>query len=292
MPGTTNDMREPADLNKRDVRRRFDRAAASFDNADFVHRVTREGLLERVRPLRVDAQTVLDLGAATGSTTELLRKRFGGARIVSLDLSHNMLREATRKRRWFSRTSFVQADAEQLPFRDQSIDVVFANLLLPWLSDPAAALTEVARVLREGGVLAFATLGPDSLLQLSRAWSRIDAGTHVNRFLDMHDIGDAMVRVGLADPVLDVDRLTVKYADAASLFQDLTQTGARNALRQRGRGLLGRRRFEKLVAELQGEGGGIALELELVYGHCWGTGPRNEPTNYRIDAATIGRRRK
>ena len=286
------DMREPSALNKHDVRRQFDRAAKAFDSADFVHRVTREGLLERLRPLRIEATAVLDLGAATGNTTDQLRKRFGGARVVSLDLSHNMLREAKGKRRWLSRTSFVQADAESLPFSDASFDVVFSNLLLPWLSDPATALAEVTRVLRKDGVFVFATLGPDSLVQLSRAWSRVDAGTHVNRFLDMHDIGDALVRAGLADPVLDVDRLTVQYADATRLFQDLTRTGGRNALMQRSRGLLGRGRFEKLLAELHGGADGIAVELELVYGHCWGTGPRNEPANYRINAAEIGRRRK
>lgn len=290
----TSNKNDPAELSRRDVRRRFDRAATGFDGADFVHRTTRDGLLERLAPLRVDARVVLDLGAATGGATEQLRQRFARARIVSLDLSHNMLRQANRKRRWFSRTAFIQADAEQLPFRDQCFDVVFANLLLPWLTDPAAALAESARVLRKDGVLAFATLGPDSLQQLARAWRRIDDRPHVNRFLDMHDIGDALVRAGFADPVLDVDRLTIRYADAARLFADLTQAGARNALTNRSRGLLGRRRFERLVAELREPAAdqGIELDLELVYGHCWGSGPRNEATNYRIDAKEIGRRGK
>ena len=290
----TSNMYDPAGLNRRDVRRRFDRAAAGFDDADFVHRTTRDGLLERLAPLRVDARTVLDLGAATGGATEQLRRRFPGARIVSLDLSHEMLRQARRKRRWFSRTAFVQADAEQLPFPDQCFDVVFANLLLPWLTDPAVALAEAARVLQKGGVLAFATLGPDSFRQLVRAWRRIDDRPHVHRFLDMHDVGDALVRAGFADPVLDVDRLTVRYADAARLFDDLTRTGARNALTNRSRGLLGRRRFARLLAELSEPAidQGIGLDLELVYGHCWGSGPRNEAANYRIDAAEIGRRRK
>lgn len=290
----TSNKNDPAELSRRDVRRRFDRAATGFDGADFVHRTTRDGLLERLAPLRVDARVVLDLGAATGGATEQLRQRFARARIVSLDLSHNMLRQASRKRRWFSRTAFIQADAEQLPFRDQCFDVVFANLLLPWLTDPAAALAESARVLRKDGVLAFATLGPDSLRQLARAWRRIDDRPHVNRFLDMHDIGDALVRAGFADPVLDVDRLTIRYADAARLFADLTQAGARNALTNRSRGLLGRRRFERLVAELREPAAdqGIELDLELVYGHCWGSGPRNEATNYRIDAKEIGRRGK
>ena len=292
-------MDDPFLLDSRDVRRRFDRAADTFGAADFVHGVTRDGLLTRLQPLRIDAKAVLDLGAATGSATALLRKRFGGAHIVSLDLSRNMLRQHKHRRRWFTRTSGVQADAQRLPFADQSFDVVFANLLLPWANDPAAVLTEVSRVLRKGGVLAFATLGPDSLKQLSLAWGDVDAGAahvnraHVHRFLDMHDIGDALVRAGLADPVLDVDRLTVKYPDARKLFRDLTLSGSRNSLAGRRRGLLGKGQFNRLVAALAAAspGAGIEIDLELVYGHCWSTGPRNDPGNFRIDAGAIPRRR-
>ncbi len=316
-------MDDPFLLDSRDVRRRFDRAADTFGAADFVHGVTRDGLLTRLQPLRIDAKTVLDLGAATGSATALLRKRFGGAHIVSLDLSRNMLRQRKHRRLWFSRTSSVQADAQRLPFANQSFDVVFANLLLPWVNDPAAVLAEVSRVLRKGGVLAFATLGPDSLKQLSRAWGLVDSHVdvkhahvapahvapahvapahvapahvtqpHVHRFLDMHDIGDALVSAGLADPVLDVDRLTVKYPDARKLFRDLTLSGSRNSLAGRRRGLLGKGQFNRLVAALSEASPGTAIEidLELVYGHCWSAGPRNDPGNFRIDAGAIPRRR-
>ena len=303
-----DNMDDPFLLNSRDVRRRFDRAADTFGAADFVHGVTRDGLLTRLQPLRIDAKAVLDLGAATGSATALLRKRFGGAHIVSLDLSRNMLRQRKRRRPWFTRTSSVQADAQRLPFADQSFDVVFANLLLPWVNDPAAVLAEVSRVLRKGGVLAFATLGPDSLKQLSRAWGLVDSHVdvkhahvahahvdhaHVHRFLDMHDIGDALVKAGLADPVLDVDRLTVKYPDARKLFRDLTLSGSRNSLAGRRRGLLGKGQFNRLVAALSetSPGAGIEIDLELVYGHCWSTGPRNDPGTFHIDAGAIPRRR-
>ena len=285
-------MDDPFLLNSRDVRRRFDRAADTFGAADFAHGVTRDGLLARLQPLRIDAKTVLDLGAATGSATALLQKRFGGAHIVSLDLSRKMLLQRKRRRLWFTRTSSVQADAMRLPFADASFDVVFANLLLPWVNDHAAVLAEVSRVLRKGGVLAFATLGPDSLKQLSRAWGHIDNHVHVHRFPDMHDIGDALVRAGLADPVLDVDRLTVKYPDAGKLFRDLTLSGSRNSLAGRRRGLLGKRQFNRLVAALSEAtpGAGIEIDLELVYGHCWSTGPRHEPGHFRIDATAIPRR--
>jgi malonyl-CoA O-methyltransferase len=286
-------------LNPRDVRRRFDRAAASFDSADFVHAITRDGLLARLEPLVFDAENILDLGSATCSAEQSLRKRFAHARIISLDVSHSMLRQGRSKRSWFSRasrvrSSYVQADASRLPFADDSMDLVFSNQLPSCIGDPGPVFEEVARVLREGGVFAFAALGPDSLLELSRAWSEVDNCAHVNRFLDMHDIGDAVVRARLRDPVLDVDRLTVIYESPGKLFADLTSVGARNALTQRNTSLIGRQRFEKMLAALKGnsDNGKITLELELVYGHCWGSGPRTDSSNYRIDPSDIPRRRK
>ena len=109
----------------------------------------------------------------------------------------------------------------------------------------------------------------------------------------MHDVGDGLVRCGLRDPVLDIDRLTVHYRNSEKLFADLTSVGARNALRQRNRSLVGKRRFRKMVDALNGDSGDdeIKLELELVYGHCWGGGAGLDPTNYRIDASRIPLRR-
>lgn len=278
-------------LRLRDIQRRFDRAATSFDSADFVHEVTREGLVARLEPLLLEPTTILDLGSATGATGRLLRKRFKRAHIVSLDLSQAMLKRGKKQKSWFSRASFVQGDASQLPFGDGAFDVVVANQLLPWTPEPQAVFEEVARVLIPGGVFAFATLGPDSLREISRAWAGVDSGVHVNRFADMHNIGDGLVGAGLRDPVLDVDHLGVSYDSASKLFADLTRAGARNALSSRSRGLTGRRSFEALKAALADDRGKITLDLELVYGHCWGAGPKNDPGNYRIDANRIPRRR-
>jgi len=276
-------------LNIADVRRRFDRAAKGFDDADFVHTVTRDGLFARLAPVVIDASVVVDLGCATGSATRTLTRRFHGASVVAVDLSLPMLKHCRSKQGWFSRTSVLQADASMLPFADQSVDVVFANLLLPWLNDPGRAASEVSRILREGGLFAFATLGPDSLLEIRNAWAGVDDCSHVNRFLDMHDVGDLMVRAGLRDPVLDVDRLTVNYADADALFRDLTAVGARNSLLQRNRSLVGKRRFANMRDRLEStaSGGRISLDLELVYGHCWGGQAAVAKGAVRIDAAAI-----
>ena len=280
-------------LDSKHVRRRFERAAASFDDADFVHAATREGLLARLQPLVVDASTVMDLGSATCGASQALSKRFRRAHVISVDLAHAMLRQGYKKRAWFSRSSFVQATAAALPFSEQSVDVVFANLLLPWVDDPNQVFSEIARVLRKGGVFAFATLGPDSLLEIRRAWSDVDNHEHVNRFLDMHDLGDGLVNAGFADPVLDVDRLSISYDSVEKLFADLTAMGGRNSLQQRNHSLVGKQRFRQMTESLRSSGsdGKITLDLELVFGHCWGAGPKMDAANYRIDAHTIPRRK-
>lgn len=275
-------------INTAHTRRRFDRAAAAFDAADFVHAHTREGLLARLAPVTVDAKLVLDLGCATGAAIAPLEKRFRGARVVGVDASPAMLDAARARRRFLSRSAYVCSDARALPFADGSVDVVFSNLLLPVIGDPAALAAEVCRVLRKDGLFAFATLGPDSLLELRRAWAAVDDGAHVPEFPDMHDVGDALVRAGLRDPVLDVDRLRVDYASVDALFRDLSATGSRNSLTDRRKSLTGRSRLARLREALAAASGGdaVAVGFEIVYGHCWGRG--GPPTgDVRIDAGSI-----
>lgn len=274
--------------------RRFEQAATSFDDADFVHAVTRDGLLSRLQPLEVDAKQVIDLGSATSSALRSLNKRFSRAHIVAVDIARNMLRKGRAKKSWLAKASFVQGSASSLPFADESIDVVFANMLLPWVDELSPVFSEVARVLRKGGVFAFATLGPDSLAELRRAWRRVDADAHINHFMDMHDLGDGLVHAGLSDPVLDVDRLTVSYRNAEKVFSDLTAAGARNALLNRRSSLTGTARFAAMRSELESHANEdkIELELELVFGHCWGAGRQNDRGSFRIDATQIPLRRR
>ena len=285
---------EQTSLRTVDVKRRLDRAADTFDEADFVHRVTRDGLLTRVDPMDIDANKVVDLGCATGAALRSLQKRFRGAMLIAVDFSRPMLTRAKGRITWPRRLRAVQADAHGLPFADGSIDVVFANLLLPWVDDPEKVFREVARILREGGLFAFATLGPDSLLELRRAWQAVDGAAHVRQFPDMHDVGDALVRSGLRDPVLDVDRLSVSFPNGESLLRDLKAVGARNTLRHRHRGLLGRDRFDRLHRALLAahKDDTLYLQFELVYGHCWGAGARDPSSGFAIDAADIPLRKR
>lgn len=273
------------------VRRRFDRAAASFDGADFVHRAAADALIERIAPTRVKVGTIVDLGAATGALGRVLARRYR-CRVVAVDFSLDMLRRSRSVRSRWSRVRELQADACRLPFRDDSVDLVCANLLLPWLDRLEPCFAEVSRVLRPDGLFAFSSLGPDSFAGLRQAWRSVDEFEHVNRFVDMHDVGDALVRNGLSDPVLDVDRLNVTYRDCTSLYRDLTNAGARNSLAGRRRGLTGRAGFRSMERRLPrvDEDGSLLLGLELVFGHAWGGALAGGGGEYRIDAGRIPRR--
>ncbi|MEX2125925.1 MAG: methyltransferase domain-containing protein [Woeseia sp.] len=289
------DIEKPGALRHRDVCRRFDRAAATFDQVDFVHRHAAKGLFERMSPMLLNVERILDAGAATGTASRALARHYRRSHVLSLDSSMCMLKRAKRARSRFAAIAELQADAAGLPLQAGSVDLVFANMLLPWIDDLPAFFAGIGRVLRKDGLLVFSTLGPDSLDQLRQAWSAVDREEHVNAFIDMHDVGDALVKAGLREPVLDVDYLTVTYRSPEALFNDLALAGARNSLERRRQTLTGKGRFREMqraLAEAFGEGP-LSLRLELVFGHAWGRGQasgQTSPGEIRFDVSQIGRR--
>jgi malonyl-CoA O-methyltransferase len=284
--------RTPPALVFRDVQRRFDRVARGFDSADFIHRATFDELLQRLAPVVIKPRHILDLGCATGSGSRQLARRFRQSHVIGLDASVDMLRRARNRRTLFKRPSVLQGDACRIPLQDGSADLVFANMLLPWIDDYPACLSEIARVLRKDGVFAFATFGPDSLLEIREAWHAVDEDWHVNAFPDMHDVGNALLGAGLRNPVLDVDHLTVTYRDTAALYRDLSSSGARNCLYGRRRTITGKNRFKLMddVLAARMTDNVLPLRLELVYGHAWGGGPRQSGGEFRVDPSQITRR--
>jgi malonyl-CoA O-methyltransferase len=148
---------------------------------------------------------------------------------VLADAAGGMLRRARRHRPRFRRVARVAADAAQLPFAAARFDLVFCNLVLQWCPDPDAVFREVHRVLGERSLFLFSTFGPDTLKELRAAWAGVDEYSHVNRFIDMHDIGDALIRAGFAEPVMDVEHITMTYASVHDLMRDLKAVGAHNA---------------------------------------------------------------
>lgn len=253
------------------VRRSFDRAARGYDAAAVIPTEIRNRLLERLDLVKLQPKVVLDLGAGTGHSSKALKHRYKGAEVVAVDLAPAMLVEADRRQSWLKRFHRVAADAHRLPFKDGSAQLVFSNLMLEWCHDPDAVFQEIRRVLQPGGLLTFATLGPDTLRELRAGWRKIDPTPHVHRFIDMHDLGDALMRAGLAEPVMDTERLTVTYPHLDALMAELVASGSANLAHGRARGLTSKGHLESLRQLLRPstEQGVLPVSVEVVYGHAW-----------------------
>ena len=284
-------------IERGEVRRAFDRAAATYDAAAELQRRVRDELLSRLDYVKLEPAAVLDLGAGTGHAALALKRRYPASTVLAIDLAESMLREARRRQTLFRRFQRVCADAAALPLRSASVELVFSSLMLQWCDVPDGVFAECRRVLRPGGLLSFATFGPDTLVELRRAWAAADDGVHVSRFLDMHDVGDALVRAGFAEPVMDVDRVTLTYAEVRDLMRDLKAIGAHNAASGRRRGLTGRSTFARVVDAYERErrDGRLPATYEVVYGHAWAPavdGRRADSSGeVRVPIHSIGRRR-
>jgi malonyl-CoA O-methyltransferase len=167
---------------------------------------------------------------------------------------------------------FVCGDAECLPLANQSVDLIFSNLALQWCWALDSVFAEFQRILKPGGLLTFTTLGPDTLKELRAAWSSVDNYQHVNPFMDMHDIGDGLIRAGLIEPVMDVERYTLTYPDVYKLMHDLKMLGAQTVGSGRQDGLMGKKRQQRMVQgyELFRGEDGLPASFEVIYGHAWG----------------------
>lgn len=273
LPGDLNRRMtdSPQQLDKRQVRLAFNRAAGTYDGVAVLQREVGQRLLERLELIRLQPEWALDLGAGTGQITRDLLKRYRGSRVLALDLAEAMLARTRRAAGWWRRPRLVCGDAEQLPLADASVDLVVSNLTLQWCNSLDQAFAEFRRVLRPGGALFFTTFGPDTLMEVRDSWAEVDGHSHTNRFIDMHDIGDALVRAGLAEPVMDMERLQLTYRDLPRLVREIKALGAHNVTAGRARSLTGRARwhaFERAY-ESRRRDGVLPVSYEVVYGHAW-----------------------
>ena len=261
-------------LEPRWVRRSFDRAAKTYDAAAVLHAEVRENLLARLQLTTLKPRVVLDAGAGTGHGSRTLRRRYPKAQIVALDSSRRMLHEAARQQSWLRSFGRVCADAGLLPLADGSVDLIVSNLMLQWC-DPDAVFAEFRRVLAPHGLLSFSAFGPDTLRELRTAWEQVDSHSHVHQFIDMHDLGDALVRAGFASPVLDVERYILKYLNVHKVAADLKATGAHNATAGRAKGLTGARKFAAMQAAYESfrQDGRLPATYEVVFAHAWVPAP-------------------
>lgn len=276
---------------KRAARRAFDRVR-SFESASFIHDEARERLLARLDVVRLTPSVAVDLGCATGRGAKALAARYPGAYVLAVDSSLGMLGAAAANTA--GSATRLGGDAERLPLASSSAGLVLANLVLPWCR-PGRLFAEAARVLAEGGALLFATVGPDTLREVRSAFAAVDEMIHVHAAFDLHDLGDLALGAGLAEPVLDVDRIEVTYPDVETLVRDLRSSGAVNVAGGRRRALTGPRRWERFAERLPRRADGrLVVTVELILGQAWGRGaaarPRTESGEIRVPVTHIRRR--
>ncbi len=274
------------ELDKKRVRLAFERAAGSYDAAAVLQREIANRMLARLDLIKTVPNEILDVGSGTGYCAAQLQKRYRRARLLEIDIARAMLARARASAGWFSRRHFICGDAEALPLAPDSVGMLISNLTLQWCN-PDVALREFARVLRPGGLLMFTSFGPDTLRELREAWRAVDDYPHVHTFIDMHDLGDALVRAGFADPVMDVERFTLTYPDVMQVLRDLKSIGAHNAEKRRISGLTGKQRFArfKTAYETRRRDGLVPATYEAVYGHAWA--PLQKPTSYRLQGGDV-----
>jgi len=259
------------------------RASARGLHADpIVLETISQQVLDRLPLLLIEPTRILDLGCGVGAQMSALSVMYPACEVTGLKLafSSNTTARPGRKsagstaKKLLSKFKFsnkklaqniVLGDPHSLPFDDGKFDLVVSNLCLPFCQNPGEVFKEVSRVLSPGGTFLFSSLGPDTLLEYRQLWASIDTYPHVSGLIDMHDLGDAMLKAGLADPVLDRDSLNDDYPSVAALEDELQVFGLVNMAHGRRKGLM----TPRLASFVRSEASRFTVGLELVHGHAW-----------------------
>lgn len=249
---------------KRQVAASFSRAADSYDAVAELQREVGAQLLACL-PAWLQPRRWLDLGCGTGHFTRALAGRYGQSEGLALDIAEGMLRHA---RAQGVRAHFLGGDAEALPLRDESLDLLFSSLALQWCGNFPRVLSEARRVLRPGGVMAFSSLCVGTLQELRDSWQAVDGFVHVNRFRHFEDYRRACAVRGLQLHQLQRRAHRLYFADLRSLTRSLKDLGAHNLNPGRPSGLTGRARIRALHAAYESFRcpEGLPATYQVVYG--------------------------
>lgn len=239
-------------LDKPRIRQSFAAASTTYDQAAALQRHSAIDLMQLAEQEGIQG-TVLDLGCGTGNLAELLlaadHKPDG---VIALDIAATML-EAARcklnpKNDASSALHYVCADAEQLPFADNSLDGVYSNLALQWCDRLDHVLVDLKRIMKSGSPLIFSTFGPETLKELKSAWAKVDDLPHVNTFHDEDELGCFLRAAGFRACRIRQSLQTRGYASVVDLMRELKQIGAHNAHLARPQGLTGKSRMQEMCS--------------------------------------------
>lgn len=254
------------ELDKVRVRSSFAAASNTYDGLAALQRSAGSTLLNQFADTAVSGK-VLDLGCGTGFLTGNLLNFPRCQKITALDVALPMLKKTRDKFFPEANLNYLCADAESLPFKENSFDWAFSNLALQWCGNLGEVFNEIERILKPEGKLVFSTFGPQTLKELKHAWSQVDDYTHVNQFYSEYQIIEFMKKAGLQKIQAKRQRYISNYRNVIELMRELKGIGAHNATIGRNRGLTGKRKLQSMAAAYEQfrKGGVLSATFEIIY---------------------------
>ena len=209
-------------INTQSLANHFNKQSTNLAGLDDIYRELAERVISRLDYIKLLPHWCLECGSGLGIDAQILKNKYPSANLIELDCALLMLKQNPLPKAWYDKilvkkslSHSLCADAQALPLVSNSIDFVYANLLLPYLGDSTLFIQEVQRVLKIGGAFCFSGLGVDSLKELRAL------GINTLLFPDMHDVGDMLLSLGFSNPVVDTEYITLNYDDLLTLINDL-----------------------------------------------------------------------
>lgn len=235
-------------MNKLRIAQSFSRAAHTYDNAAHLQREIGDHLFTLI-PILSEVNTVVDLGCGTGFFTQVLSDKFPRSQIIGLDIANGMLDFAQTQ--YHGSIQWVCADAEALPFSDNSVNLIFSSLAIQWCENLQRTLKEIKRVLQPGGIAVMSTLGSQTLAELKQSWEVVDVQPHVNQFLTCDEIKNAIQEMQFYTQHITSQHKVLKYSSPIELMRELKELGAHEVTQKQSSGLMGKKRFQSFLKAYQ-----------------------------------------
>ncbi|WP_423062440.1 malonyl-ACP O-methyltransferase BioC [Candidiatus Paracoxiella cheracis] len=230
-------------IEKRQIRASFDAATIHYDAAADWQKTVGSLLLEKLKLHYPQSKAILDLGVGTGYLSRSIEKSYPDCELMALDIVESML---LTSKMYLQCKKLICADAESMPVRNKSIDIVISNMVVHWCNSLRVVIQEQYRILKSNGVFIFSILGSQSMLALKDAWSKIDNHTHINDFPTLEYAKMLCLQSGFT--VLSSETLMIEkyYVNVFDLMRHLKKIGSKNISLNKPRNLVSRNKMKKL----------------------------------------------
>jgi malonyl-CoA O-methyltransferase len=273
-------------IDKEYKRKVFNRYAKTYDQYSSLQDKISDNLFKKLDLIDIRPKVILDLGCGTGRNGKILKDKYKKIRLINYDFSINMLHEAKNKQHnlfnkilGISNSAFVCGDIEELSFPEKTFDIIWSTSSLQWVNNLSETFKRIQSTLKPGGLFIFSTFGPNTLFELKSITKKISNYQKTNDFIDIQNIKDILVDVGLRHPVIETEEFRMTYKDINTLFLDLKNIGATSGFESKKIGLSGKS-YIKMISDGYKQysyDGILPATYEAVYGYAWNTNSKLNP---------------